>query len=781
LESKYLIRVFFCLIFCAASACSQGEGKHRFPGKKIKPYGGTQYIQAYRGERNGEIDRWGGYKKIKNPDSKHITGVATDVTSWTLTDVNRRWQKDELKGCILQPDAGKELYFLIESNDSDVIRVYGSSSHYDEDCAYRCVADVSGKGTEYAVLDRWSVRKVNRRWLLFDPYGNAFIIKSVNGYCYENHRYGDDESANSFCENIQLKHNARDCYEALQLEIDTVKKIGFNCWGEIVDLERTVPGGPYFVRGKTSARYQPFIASIRINSLVLKKTNALHMNMTGQIWDSCNSDFQEDIIESLLSERPRARNAGIQCFNNRTGWQAHYLTPYKSMKFNIPANPYYIGLDWDEEPPYCRSESHTEHIGYYIVVSKGTEPRKKNAIQYLVQRYSSIQKLNAAWRSSFRDWKSLLYSSPKTIDDLLSAEPFCRDFGRYKEKNINMKKDLDDIAENFWRIYCKKVHDAIDALTAVHVLNFGPGYHGWIGQFDSGWDGCTSPEYLFRGSVSADGSIPSIDIIGIGDPMHGAHDKNTEIFGVMKHDLIKRYSFHGRPYWHESCWITAEADSGLTYDGVIGSITKNVLYDNNHDFRTVNKWDTAFAALTGLWILPQNSKDSGKRVYYRIHQSGSSNGSLRVDVSHGPGNGWAWNMEPDLSLYATPGDRYLIVTHDALAHIGRRMPGSYNLYIPLTQEERSDVYVRFLDEMIRLRADNGDYIDVGFSHWEFFDYAFRNGTHEMRNWGFETVRGNLYDGREATMRNGEIQDCGDFVRPVSRKLLNIYADIRKIK
>ena len=47
----------------------------------------------------------------------------------------------------------------------------------------------------------------------------------------------------------------------------------------------------------------------------------------------------------------------------------------------------------------------------------------------------------------------------------------------------------------------------------------------------------------------------------------------------------------------------------------------------------------------------------------------------------------------------------------------------------------------------------------------------------MRNFGFKTVKCNLYNGIEATIANDETQDCGDFVGPVKAKLNGIYNEI----
>ena len=743
----------------------------------------SNIVTARTINNEANIDKWGGFTGIKNPSSKYQLGTATSVTRFTLIDDSKSWGVNDLKGCILQPNTSAEVYYLIKENSADTITIYGSDVSGHEEELYRFIDEDNNGSEEYAVLDRWAVKKVNNRWLLFDPYGNSFFIKSINGYNYEYNRYGYDHDGNSFSQNLSARYGTNgDQNYAAQIAIDDIKRIGFNTWGEVVDVYRIAPGGPIASTGKDPSRFMPFIAQVRISSLNLNGTSGTNWGIdaftsTGvRVWDATDTDFQ-DAVEDHLTSDTGARTDGISQFNNRTYWNWIFLTPYRYAKYNLPANPWYIGLDWDEEPAYLRSEQDSQHMGYHILVSAGNTGRKIQAVEFLRNKYGNIGNLNSSWGSNFADWTALQNDTGSVINGLLSTEPYCRDYGSYNEANSSMKADLDDIAEDFWRIYVKKVHDALDNVTAVHMINFGPGYHGWTGSSRDDWRGCTSREYLFRAAVSSNRSEHYIDIIGVGDPLHGMHESPTgDMLINMRSALKERYAFHGRPYWHESCWITAEADSGLTFEGSIDSLSSTVLGDAGVNFQTDNGFTNALVGSGGAWVLPDSTVLQENRIYYRIAANSCANGSLSVDVAIGPGNNWSWDSTPDFLSSASIGDRYVILQTDTLGHVSGG--SNFDVFIPLTQEDRALMYVRFLDDLVHLQADNGDYIDVGYSHWEFYDYGFRDSSyHEFRNWGFASVKANFYDGVEATIANGEIQDCGNFVGPVSEKLLSIYNDM----
>lgn len=724
-------------------------------------------------------NKWGGFSGIRNPISKYETNTATSSDRWAITDTSKSWTQDEFTGSILQPNTETEVYFLIKSNTIDTITVFGNDIEEHEEQCNRYVSDENDGNCEYAILDRWSVQKVNSRWWLFDPFGNAFFIKSINGMDVEINRYGYDIDGNTFANNMRDKHGVTNDHDAILAEMTTLKEMGFNCLGETLDHYRAIPGHDV-PSSLSEEQYLPFISQVRIAVLYLSPIESFEVN-GADLWDATDPNFQV-LIEELLQAGESRTNVGpFYILNNQRYWDTHFLTPYRYAKYRISANPYFIGFDWDEESKYLIAEHTNEHMGYHIITSPGTSHRKLRACTYLQTVYSSISELNSSWGSGFSSWTALQNAGAGQIDPLLSStshptNPYkIWDYGEYNETNTNMKDDLDDVAEDFWRIYCRKVKDALDNSTAVHMLNFGPGYGGSGGDEKNNHGGAVSPRYLFRGSVSEDKSEKYIDIIGVTDPMHCAHTDNTNTLAIIGPTLKERYNEVGLPYWHESCWTTAEADSAVSHTGTVDLISDTVMTDNGANFNTANDWETSYHSKSRCWILfnPDTTIEE-ERMYFRIAFDGAEENTLTVDLAHGPADNWFWEWSPDMTSVASVGDPYVIITHDKLLHISDGYTDQ--LFIPLTQEERAAFYVQFLNDITNFQADNGDYIDVGFSQWEFFDYGYRSGAEEIRNWGFMTIKGNLYDG-SANIANGEIQDCGNFVVPVKTKLNNLYNDI----
>lgn len=719
------------------------------------------------------LNKWGGDVRVRHPESLYQVGTSSDVAEWKLSDNTKDWVPGTLSGRILQPDTAKEIYYLIKDNTAKQIEVHGSMRDTDPDRCFIALDKVAAPGVPYAILDQWRVDKLNQRWSLFDPYGNLFIIKALNALDYENHRNGSDAFGSTFVQNIMEKNGGTDEHEAIIKELDTIRKVGFNALGEIVNVWKSVPGAPAMSLALTEERYLPFIAQVRISALSLEGVGSFQV-AGAKCHDAADAEFQAQ-VEARLSIEGGARTEGIAAFGGRNHWNPRFLTPYRDAKFNVAANPWYIGLGWDEEPAYLRSEDVNEHMGYRILTGAASTARKQRAHSLLRTKYDSIDALNDAWGTKYPDWESLAEDTGASgIDEALSAEPYCRDHGRFRESNAAMKADLDKLAADFWRMYTSKVRAALDNLIAVHKINFGPGYHGWIGDSSEGWDGILSPRYLFQGSVSTDGNTPYVDIVGIGDPMHGPLESPSDPFRFVRADLLSIYEEVGRPYWHESVWITAEADSGVAHTGVVESLSAAVLRDRSADFDTAMDWPNAYQGVgSRIWLLLNGDAPRESWVFHAIRADGASDGQLMVDKEVGPGTHWIWTS-PDMTRVGRTGSAYSILASDVIPHV--RAGSSTPIYIPLSQEERALVYTNFIDGMANLRAKNGDYVDVGFSHWQFFDFAWRNGFYEHRNFGFSTVKGNLYDG-SATIKNGEVQDCGDFVTQVSKKLNGLYDEI----
>ena len=728
------------------------------------------------------LDKWGGDDRVKSPTSKYTTGTVASAGSYTLTHPDAFTGKT-LGNCILQPNINEEVYYLIKSNTDDSITVYGSDTQGDAAECHRHVSDDASKGDTYAVLNQWSAEKVNGRWWLFDPYGNSFFIKAVNGYGGGGAGVTWDNT--TLTSNLRAKHGVGSNAAAYGVEIDFVKSMGFNSFGSIVNLYDVVPGRVQAVAeidNNSQTRYVPYIAQIRLGGTTSKKftpPNTDAFTVSGDnMWDANDPDFQSDIETQVLIQTG-AITDGIRAFNNRTYWAAHYITPYEKAKYGIAANPYYIGLDWDEEPRYLTSEMATRytHLGYEIITSSAGTHRKTAAVAKLQTLYASIGDLNTAWGTNYENWPEIESDTGSTyINAALSAEPKIMDFGPNNESNAAMKADLDEIAAGFWRVYCKKVHDALDNLIAVHKLNFGPGYHGWFGDETRNFDGLMTPLYYFKGTV--DGGKFYHDVLGIGDPMHGWHEDYDDLYEYMRNDLQIIYAIVGRPFMHESCWITAEADSGVTHSGTITGLTSTVLTDSSKDFNLNMNWSYTYGSASWFYILLNaDNVPSSNRHYFKIMNGGTGSTTLTVEWEHGPGNNWQWDSSPTMTRQGAVGQTYHIVCQDSFGMASSHGPPATNLFIPLTQEDRAAYYVAFLDQMVNLKASNDDYMMVGYSNWRFFDDGFMNSTGETRNFGFKTMKVNAYDGIEATMANGELQDCGNFVGPVKSKLNNIYDDI----
>lgn len=723
----------------------------------------------------GTLDEFGCDDRVKSPTDNYTTGTATSVGDFTLTQTGAGWTVNEFVGMMLQADANVKFWWVIESNTSDTITVRGIATDGDVEECHRRINEENNGTESFAILNQWKIEEVNNRWFWFGPLGNSFFMVGLNGLSASETNslstFGYDLAGNSFPANMKAKHGVSTYSEAIVKEIPIIKNVGFNSLVEAINLYEWVPGH----RSASTLgenEYLPFLPSIRMHELTLANTDYFTVS-NDKMHDAYDEDFVSDAIARLKTYSSSGTDAIYLWNNGRTGYSPRYLNGYENVEYSIAANPYYIGFDTDEEPGYLTSENGTAytHLGYNILVSAATTPRKLGAIAYLQTKYATIELLNAAWGSAFADWAALTADTGTVINTLLSAEPRPRHYGStYLESNTTMLADLDLVAAEFWRTYLSKVKTILDTLTTVHKLNVGPGYHGWIGSSTYDWQGMFAAEYYFKGSQSEDGTTKYVDAIGIGDPMHGyPGSTNTDIMTYFRPKMKEMYDIVGLPFWHESCWHTSP-DSGRKFTGTVDSVTDTVLTDAGANFNT----DRDLTSVNyNLWLYDPSEAYANRR-YYRIPSTGSGEDTLTVDVELGPGNLWQWDTTPVLSNSFNTGDTYKMVLNNTFALMDYGT--SLSPYIPETQEDRAATYVGFISGMEELQADNGDYIDIGFGHWVFWDYGFKTGTGENRSFGFSTNRGNLYDG-SATIANGEAQDCGDFVTPVSAKIDSIYDDI----
>lgn len=84
-----------------------------------------------------------------------------------------------------------------------------------------------------------------------------------------------------------------------------------------------------------------------------------------------------------------------------------------------------------------------------------------------------------------------------------------------------------------------------------------------------------------------------------------------------------------------------------------------------------------------------------------------------------------------------------------------------------TQALRGETYYKRWTTYFDSKGSDGYGFMVGWTWWGLFDSNTEN-----ENYGLETIRGNLYDGVEATRKNGEHADYGNFIGPV--RAANLY-------
>ncbi|EKE16333.1 MAG: hypothetical protein ACD_11C00020G0038 [uncultured bacterium] len=801
---------------------------------------------------NAAVDKWGGDDRLPFSGTKYQTGTATSISGceqtgpdnwcWTLNDTSKNWEVDELVGLILQPDADREVYFSIKSNTNNSITVRGSSIVDSDEEAKRSLEDENSGAEEYAVLDLWRMEKINNRWLWIDPYGNGFWAKGLNAYTQSGQNYGKNINGETWASKVDAQPiyggngtTTAGLAATLWHMKDLLKEQGFNMTGELNEFYYMVPGShsnPSPVSTyKTPERYMPFTLFPRVNGLTLANTPNITINGS-RLHDAASPDFKDDLMASINGCDGSASstygaitifgepNTDVDpaCDSDRSElvWSDHLLTPYEKFKWNIPANPYVMGVKWDEEPGYVQQEYTTEHMGYRVFTSAATAPRKELAREYLdaayncstdcayggfpdlVGKYANISALNSAWGTSYLNWDELMNDTGAIIDTILSNGPKANKtdscvnsankaslwgWAPCDEHSANpaLADDLDGIAESFWRLYTKGVHDALlELFGGVDLLNMGPGYHG-SKEWMSDGRGSSSPEYLFRGSVSADASEAYVDVISIGNVSGKFLSSSDESYFEWQGPKLKDfYDFHGRPYWITSTWLDAEADSGTTHTGIIDSVTTTSITDNSQDF-IGSIGSQAYNANAPMTVICNAEDPISEWVFYKIDPTATTATTLNFannwSTMFGPGEAWV-SVPTDVAAHCHSGDTYYIFTQDNLANFDgyKTENPKPSIWFPLTQEERASEYVDYLTDMRQLQADNGDYVLTGFSHWSYWDFGFENYKKEKRNFGFMSVNSNLYDG-SATIANGETQDCGDFVTPVVNKLNNLYDEI----
>lgn len=793
----------------------------------------------------GATDPFGGNDQIHCSNPVYQTGTATSVGEYTLTDTSKNWVEDSLAGQIIQADSSVNFFMSIIHNTSDTITVEGSNTSGVWNRANRQINDENNGTESYTIYRRVDVEKIGDRWWSCDPMDHAFWIVGINNWTPTDTRRGYDKDGTFWTTNL----NANTTYGGYGTDtagmassmwkiLGLLKTEGFNWTGEAIDMNKMVPGGivdPATLNGQmTSDRFTMFPIMLRISKLTLG--NTADWSVGGSNYhDALDADFQQDIIDAVntCSGTEDTAFSGITlmgdyntvtpgCPFDRANeiWHDYYLSPFEDGGLNLCSIPFFGWVKTDEEPVFGQQEVSNYHLGYAAMIANNES--KKYAVEYLLAddngatehlagKYANIAALNAAWEGAcdYADNAALLAEDGTTcLNTLLTYEPGgetniagCRPSYNDSSGNKaalwdwepcdqvaltpNIMEDLNAIAEIIHRVHERKVHDAVSTLIPCDPVIIGLGLHG-SKEYRSDGRGSHSPAYMFEGSV--DGATKYVDMIAIGNIPGAFISSSTESYYAAQRDFLKSmYAATGVPMMHVSTWVNAEADSGVTWTGVVDADpapTSTVFYDAEADFNTASDWTGALYATPRLYVSCNLDQDPTLWKWHLIATTGAGDDTLTVAATSarfGPGlDSWIPGNAA-LSTDCPAGSTYWIFRQDNLANFDgyKNEAPTPHIWFPKTQEERATKYVAYIKDMQELEADNGDKFIAGFSHWGPFDFGFSSAQKEKANFGLFSPEMNLYDG-SATIANGEPQDTGDFLTGFLGKTSSVYQDISLI-
>jgi hypothetical protein len=363
---------------------------------------------------------------------------------------------------------------------------------------------------------------------------------------------------------------------------------------------------------------------------------------------------------------------------------------------------------------------------------------------FLRAKYPTLEALNTAWGTRYTTWDSAGGWGRGTgllDEDGRSLGPL-RDFPA--KARAAVAQDLDAFAAKLVRQFFRTVYEVRKQACPEILLstnNFGEAH-----------------EYFLKGLVSDDGRQTYADVICCSDTQHAA-----QWYAKLK-----------RPFFVVSIFgPQAPNDSPLGYRGTVKKVTYEDVLNNGQVERTDDPGKTADQDVDG-WksrlIVQADGVDfwwaghKQLKIPYRTFTQFSSAMTLRTPA--GEFKDIKWPSRPWGSLDWLAKD--MLAVHQEIPfgyHALKRAlkPGDqlwrYQPGAAETQEGRAVLYRQEAVEFANARADDGDYIYVGFNYWAWWDTSWLGITwDEAFNCGLVTFHDNAYDGREAVFAKGTDQD-----------------------
>jgi hypothetical protein len=361
---------------------------------------------------------------------------------------------------------------------------------------------------------------------------------------------------------------------------------------------------------------------------------------------------------------------------------------------------------------------------------------------FLKAKYETIDKINAAWETKYTSWDSeggWAKGSGFLDEDGRGIGPL-RDF--FTKGKPAIVKDLNVFAAKVIRQFFKTVYEIRKKACPEILLstnNFGKAH-----------------DYVIEGLVSEDGLTTYADVI--------CRFSDTS-------SAAEEYARLKRPFFVVSIFgPQAPNDSPLGYRGKVKSVQyEDVLKKKGENGKAIvdrssdpTKYPDAEVDHHASRVIVQAehvdfwwAKHNRLKIPYRTFTKFSSALNFRTSAGEFKDVSWAsrpwdsmdWLARDTFAVHETVpfGYFHLKKTLKAGDALWRTQPGGAE-----TQEGRGEIYRNQTQDVVDFKADNGDYVFVGFNFWAWWDTSWTGIIwDEAFNCGLVTFNDNAYDGKEA--------------------------------
>ncbi len=725
-----------------------------------------------------QFDVYGGYRKLRSTAQAFYTGTNTHLKAHRLVDVRANFPPNGLVGQYLHPTTARHFtpvtrrtrylevlrYRIIKNTRTEIFTAPEDGN----------LTQYAKTGDAYKTSGFFTVEKVGKRWWYMTPEGSSFISLSVS-VVTPAARDGKDKDGKTYADYVKAKYGEESTYRAnwANATIDRLQRWGFNTIGTFSHQVQT--------KAYLTKRL-PHAMTLRLsNKVVLHKA-------VGNLWENIAGGVFPDVWHPEFETHLDARMKRLTSPESVRDPYVIYLFPDQADELRgIGAK--HLSLGWAALAGKTTISGHTNYS-------------KLKLRDMMRQKYQDIQRLNAAWQTTYTTWHSDGgYPHGKGfLDQGKRGIPG----GRYnilsREATPAMQNDLHTFTIQLLKRYAKTVTSTIRKYDKNHLI--------------ATPNGVTLPL-----------AIQAFD--GYFDVFFSSTEGGYNLLQTK------------RPFGSSVGYLSAEQDSPLRLEGWLAPKTELIQVNTTWGKRNHLK----------VWVPNQDFWFDLKRGY-PLRISLFDERQHMLDFGHSPGNqydilqtgndttgGWmvlrsrgyhsgsveeiAWwlsgQQKPAYCRFASD-QKAVTTTSDRIREtvsaiqqwivdrVCRSVPGtsvSNKIYFRrrgygnigtggfdhgyATQADRAKAWEAKLHRGLSERADNGDYFRIGANWWKFSDNGWTYWL-ERYNFGLVTMKDNAYDGREATTQGAdgrpgtpddEAADYGDFLTGVMRTNTELYTFIQR--